>query len=43
MKVSNAIVHTFNNGNTVYFCGNGGSTADAQRLAAEFSGRFYID
>jgi phosphoheptose isomerase len=25
------------------FCGNGGSAADAQHLAAEFSGRFYID
>ncbi len=27
----------------IYFCGNGGSAADAQHLAAEFSGRFYID
>jgi D-sedoheptulose 7-phosphate isomerase len=27
----------------VYFCGNGGSAADAQHLAAEFSGRFYIN
>jgi D-sedoheptulose 7-phosphate isomerase len=27
----------------VLFCGNGGSAADAQHLAAEFSGRFYID
>jgi D-sedoheptulose 7-phosphate isomerase len=27
----------------VYFCGNGGSAADAQHLAAEFSGRFYKD
>ncbi len=25
------------------FCGNGGSAADAQHLAAEFSGRFYSD
>ena len=25
------------------FCGNGGSAADAQHLAAEFSGRFYHD
>ena len=24
-------------------CGNGGSAADAQHLAAEFSGRFYYD
>ncbi|MBC7625694.1 SIS domain-containing protein [Ferruginibacter sp.] len=37
------IVHAFNNGNKVLFCGNGGSAADAQHLAAEFSGRFYID
>lgn len=28
---------------SVYFCGNGGSAADAQHLAAELSGRFYYD
>lgn len=33
----------FRNGNKVLFCGNGGSAADAQHLAAEFSGRFYTD
>ena len=33
----------FQNDNKVYFCGNGGSAADAQHLAAEFSGRFYFD
>ena len=27
----------------IFFCGNGGSAADAQHLAAEFSGRFYLD
>ena len=27
----------------VLFCGNGGSAADAQHLAAELSGRFYFD
>jgi len=27
----------------VYFCGNGGSAADAQHLAAEFSGRYLVD
>lgn len=27
----------------IYFCGNGGSAADAQHLAAELSGRFYLD
>ena len=30
-------------GNKVLFCGNGGSAADAQHLAAELSGRFYFD
>src|SRR5579862_5184156 len=37
------IVKAFKNGNRVYFAGNGGSAADAQHLAAEFSGRFYTD
>ena len=37
------IVLAFRAGNRVYFCGNGGSAADAQHLAAEFSGRFYKD
>lgn len=30
-------------GNKILFCGNGGSAADAQHLAAELSGRFYFD
>jgi len=37
------ITSTFQLGNQVFFCGNGGSAADAQHLAAEFSGRFYKD
>lgn len=37
------ITLAFHNGNKVLFCGNGGSAADAQHLAAEFSGRFYKD
>ncbi len=37
------IITAFKNGNKVLFCGNGGSAADAQHLAAEFSGRFYTD
>lgn len=37
------VVKAFKNGNKVLFCGNGGSAADAQHLAAEFSGRFYTD
>jgi D-sedoheptulose 7-phosphate isomerase len=37
------ITTAFKNGNKILFCGNGGSAADAQHLAAEFSGRFYTD
>ena len=36
-------VNALRNGNRLWFCVNGGSAADAQHLAAEFSGRFYID
>lgn len=42
-KVVNEIVAAFQAGKRIYFCGNGGSAADAQHLAAEFSGRFYTD
>jgi D-sedoheptulose 7-phosphate isomerase len=41
--VTDQIVDALQNGNRIYFCGNGGSAADAQHLAAEFSGRFYTD
>jgi D-sedoheptulose 7-phosphate isomerase len=40
-NIVEAIVQTFKSGHRIYFCGNGGSAADAQHLAAEFSGRFY--
>ena len=43
IEVVHLIVKAFRNGNKVYFCGNGGSAADAQHLAAELSGRFYIN
>jgi D-sedoheptulose 7-phosphate isomerase len=42
-NIVTAITQAFKNGNKVLFCGNGGSAADAQHLAAEFSGRFYKD
>ena len=38
-----AIVKSLSNGGKVLFCGNGGSAADAQHLAAELSGRYYYD
>lgn len=41
--VTDAIVACFKNDGKLLFCGNGGSAADAQHLAAEFSGRFYTD
>ena len=40
---SNICIDAFSSDKKVLFCGNGGSAADAQHLAAEFSGRFYKD
>jgi len=37
------VSQAFKEGHKVWFCGNGGSAADAQHLAAEFSGRFYLN
>jgi D-sedoheptulose 7-phosphate isomerase len=42
-QVIERVTYAFQQGNKVLFCGNGGSAADAQHLAAEFSGRFYKD
>ncbi|MEZ4908136.1 MAG: SIS domain-containing protein [Saprospiraceae bacterium] len=42
-NISNIVTNAFANKGKVFFCGNGGSAADAQHLAAEFSGRFYFD
>jgi D-sedoheptulose 7-phosphate isomerase len=42
-SIVNKIVYCYRNGGKVLFCGNGGSAADAQHLAAELSGRFYYD
>jgi D-sedoheptulose 7-phosphate isomerase len=42
-RIVTLIVERFREGKHLYFCGNGGSAADAQHLAAEFSGRFYIN
>ncbi len=42
-SITNAIVNCYKNGGKVLWCGNGGSAADAQHLAAELSGRFYYD
>ncbi|MER3497632.1 MAG: phosphoheptose isomerase [Chitinophagaceae bacterium] len=42
-RIAEVITSALQNGKRLYFCGNGGSAADAQHLAAEFSGRFYTD
>lgn len=42
-KISELVTSCFQSDGKVLFCGNGGSAADAQHLAAEFSGRFYKD
>ncbi len=41
--VAAEMVNCYKAGGKVLFCGNGGSAADAQHLAAELSGRFYFD
>jgi D-sedoheptulose 7-phosphate isomerase len=40
---ANEIIHAFKRGNKLLLCGNGGSAADAQHIAAEFSGRFLLN
>lgn len=42
-QINAVIVECFRNDGKVYFCGNGGSAADSQHLAAELSGRYYYD
>ncbi len=42
-EAAEAIVASLESGGTVYFCGNGGSAADAQHLAAELSGRYLLE
>ncbi len=42
-NICNSITNAFKNGRKVLLCGNGGSAADAQHIAAEFTGRFKIN
>jgi D-sedoheptulose 7-phosphate isomerase len=42
-QVAEVITASLRDHKKILFCGNGGSAADAQHLAAEFSGRFYKD
>ncbi|MDQ3279007.1 MAG: D-sedoheptulose 7-phosphate isomerase [Bacteroidota bacterium] len=41
--IADLFISALQNGKRLYFCGNGGSAADAQHLAAEFTGRFYLN
>lgn len=43
VQLTAEIIRSYRNGGKVLWCGNGGSAADAQHLAAELSGRFYYD
>lgn len=42
-SAADMIVASLRAGGKVHFCGNGGSAADAQHIAAELSGRFRFD
>ena len=42
-QVAETMVKALQEGKRILWCGNGGSAADAQHLAAELSGRFYYD
>ncbi len=42
-RAADAFLAAFRADGKVLFCGNGGSAADAQHIAAELSGRFYTD
>ena len=40
IKAAESIISSFKSGHKLFFCGNGGSAADSQHIAAEFVGRF---
>ncbi len=42
-QIANLWIETLKNGNKVIFCGNGGSAADSQHLAAELMGKYKLD
>jgi D-sedoheptulose 7-phosphate isomerase len=42
-SASALIIAALRAGGRIFFCGNGGSAADAQHLAAEFLGRFQLE
>jgi D-sedoheptulose 7-phosphate isomerase len=42
-KIAHQSIAAFKDDKKMLLCGNGGSASDAQHIAAELSGRFYID
>lgn len=42
-RMAELLIDCYKRGNKAVFCGNGGSAADAQHLAAELVGRYLID
>ncbi len=43
LKIANICIESLNSGGKIIFCGNGGSAADSQHLAAELVSRFNFD
>ncbi len=42
-SISNILINSLSKGNTIFWCGNGGSAGDSQHIAAELIGRFHKD
>ena len=43
LQIANEMTQAFHRGNKVFLFGNGGSAADAQHIACELAGKFYLD
>ena len=43
VSVAEVLIETYRSGHAMFLFGNGGSAADAQHIAAEFLGRYYIE
>ena len=43
VNVASLLIKALDNGNTIFWCGNGGSASDSQHLAGELIGRFKGD
>lgn len=42
-EIADLCIAALKSGNKIIFCGNGGSAVDSMHLAAELSGRYYVD